>query len=313
MNIIHAKSPCCRIPVWYHGARRRYCSGCGRSWTLRKKRRGRKRKRYTGKHLISYFGTGVRKVSSYQLRQDLAYFTKHSSWPSLPQGRLIVVADAFYVRIAKKRLVVYLTLIRSINDNVAIIFPPTISEGAESYSGWRTHFATLSPQVNRRLVAAVCDGRVGLVALMRERNLVLQRCHFHLIARLQAKRSKLPSSFHYEEGLHLYRLTKTALTAPESDARPALRQLAGEARKASRGLRTVLSGFLLNYRDYRTYCRYPFLKLPRTTGTAESLIGSIRELLRWLRGMRTRAALERWLTAYLKYRRTVRCNFTQQN
>lgn len=312
MNIIHAKSSCCRVPVWHHGARRRYCSGCGRSWTLRKKRRGRKRRRYTGRYLISYFEKEPRKVSAYRLRQELEYFIEHSSWPSLPQEKLIVVADAFYVRIAKKRLTVYLTLIRPVSDGVAVILPPTIADGAESYAGWRAHFEAMSPKINRRLVAAVCDGRVGLIALFRERNLVLQRCHFHLLARLQLKRSKLPSSFHYEDGVRLYRLTKTALVASEPVANLALRQLAAETRIAPRGLRTVLSGFLLNYQDYRAYCRHPFLKLPRTTGSAESLIASIRDLLRRLRGLRTRAALGRWLTAYLKYRRTIRCN-SQQN
>ena len=313
MNIIHVKSSCCHLPVWHHGARRRYCSGCGRSWTLRKKRRGRKRsRRYNGKELIRYFATRARKVSVFSIRKELEYFLTHSSWPSVPKGRLIVVADAFYVRVAKKRLTVYLALVRPVHDKTAIIFPPTLADGVESYVGWRAHFATLPLDVSRRLIAAVCDGRVGLVALMRERNLILQRCHFHLLARIQIKRSKLPSSFHYEEGARLYHLARTALTMPESAARLALNELSAEARRAPRGLRTVLSGLVLNYKDYRAYCRYPLLNLPRTTGSAESLISSIRELLRRMRGVRTRGALERWLRAYLKYRRTIRCN-SQQN
>lgn len=185
-------------------------------------------------------------------------------------------------------------------------------ENVESYAGWQTHFATLPVSMIRRLVAAVCDGRTGLVALVRERNLLLQRCHFHLIARLQIKRSKRRSSRHYDEGIRLYRLLKTTLTASATVARVACRKLAVAARVAPRGLKTVLSGFIANYEDYRAYRRYPHLGLPTTTGSAESLISSVRELLRQLRGVRTRAALEHWVNAYLKYRRTIRCN-SQQN
>jgi hypothetical protein len=309
---IHVKSPCCHVPVWHHGVRRRYCPGCGRTWTIRKKRRGRKQKRRNGAALIRYFRGGARTTSLYTLRQELRFFLEHAPWPALPRGRLLVVADAFYARVEKRRLSVYLTLVRPLGSRVATILAPTIGEGAESYAGWRAHFETLPPSVLRRLTAAVCDGRTGLVALVRERRLVLQRCHFHLLARIQMKRSKLLTSQHYEEGVRLYRLATTVLTALEPAAHMARRQIAAEARRAPRGLRTVLSGFATHYADYRAYRTYPALELPTTTGAAESLIGSIRGLLRRLRGVRTRHALERWLWAYVKHRRTIRCN-SQQN
>lgn len=260
--------------------------------------------------MIRYLEYGVRTISAYRLRKELKYFLGYSLWQPIPRGRLVIIADAFYARVAKKRVTVYLTLVRPINDQVAIILPPTLGDNIESYAGWRTHFETLSSSINKRLVAAVCDGRMGLISLVRERNLILQRCHFHLLARLQIKRSKRPRSRHYQEGTRLYRLVKTALISPELVAQAARRELAIEARRAPHGLRTVLSGFVANYRDYRTYRRYPLLKLPTTTGSAESLISSIRELLRKLRGVRTRVALERWLNAYLKYRRTIGCKPT---
>ena len=310
MNIIHAKSPCCHTQVWRHGVRRRYCSACGRTWSLRKKRRGRKRNRCTGKALVRYFEHGNRRLSSYRLRKELEYFLAQSPWQPVPDGRLIIIADAFYARVAKKRVVVYLTLVRPVDSTEAIILPPTLGGSVESYAGWGAHFETLPAGIAQRLVAAVCDGRVGLVALVRERNLVLQRCHFHFLARLQVKRSKLPSSRNYAEGALLYRLAKAALVS-DADAETALCKLAAKARTAPSGLRTVLSGFVVNYADYLAYRRYPSLRLPTTTGSAESLVSSIRELLRQLRGVRTRAALEKWIRAYLKYCRTRRCNYQQ--
>ena len=261
---------------------------------------------------MRYFERGTRELSVYRLRQELEYFLAHSPRQPAPPGPLIVIADAFYARVAKKRLTVYLSLLRPVHGTEAVILPPTIREGAESYAGWRVHFAMLPPPIDKRLVAAVCDGRTGLVALVRERGLIVQRCHFHLIARLQIKRSKRRGSRHYAEGVRLYHLLKIARTAPAPAARVARDELGIEAHRAPRGLRTVLSGFVLNYADYRAYRRYPSLKLPITTGSAESLISSVRELLRQLRGVRTCAALERWVRAYLKYRRTIRCN-SQQN
>lgn len=307
MNKIHAKSPCCHAPVWQHGVRRRYCSSCGRTWSLRKKRRGRKRNRCTGKALVRYFKQGIRKLSSYRLRKELEHFLTRSPWQPVPDGQLIIIADAFYARVAKKRVVVYLTLVKTMNSAEAVILPPTFGDSVESYAGWRAHFETLPANITQRLVAAVCDGRMGLVALIRERNLVLQRCHFHFLARLQIKRSKRPSSRNYAEGAQLYRLAKAALI-PGADVRSVLRALATKARGTPPGLRTVLSGFVTNYADYLAYRNYPSLRLPTTTGAVESLVGSIRELLRQLRGVRTRAALEKWIHAYLKYCRTRRCN-----
>ncbi len=309
MNILHAKSSCCHAQIWHHGIRRRRCSECGRTWVVRKKRRGRKRNRCTGKKVIGYFEHRVRTVSKYQLRQELKYFLAHTPQQVVPlRKKLIVIADAFYARVEKKRVTVYITLIRPVDDSTAIILPPTLGGSVESYEGWRAHFGSVPPRITRRLVAAVCDGRTGLVALLREHDLVIQRCHFHFLARLQMKRSKLPSSRHYGEGVRLYHLAQAALTAPESVAKTARNKLVLEARGAPRGLRTVLSGFVVNYEDYRAYQRYPLLRLPRTTGSAESLISSIRDLLRQLRGVRTRVALEKWLIAYFKYRRTIQCN-----
>jgi len=310
MHKIHAKSSCCRARTWQHGARRRYCSGCGRTWSSRQKRRGRKRNRCTGRALVRYFEHGVRALSPYRLRRELEYFLAHSSSQPVPNGRLIVIADAFYARVAKKRIVVYLTLVRPVNSVEAVILPPTLGDSVESYAGWRAHFDTFPAGIAERLTAAVCDGRVGLVAVVRERNLVLQRCHFHFLARLQIKRSKRPSSRNYAEGTRLYRLAKVALI-PRASAHMALRKLAAEAQRAPPGLRTVLSGFVANHADYLAYRRYPSLRLPTTTGTAESLISSIRELLRRLRGVRTRTALEKWVGAYVKYCRTRRCNYQQ--
>jgi hypothetical protein len=267
--------------------------------------------RRTGAAVVPYFRGAPRAISTYRMRQEVRHFVARTPWPAAPPGKLIVIADAFYVHVSRHRLTVYLTLLKEVGTAIAVVTPPTILDGTESYLGWHAHFATLPHSVSRRLIAAVCDGRVGLLAVVRERNLILQRCHFHLIARIQIKRSKWRSSRHFAEGVRLYRLARTVLTARRVG--PALTTLIGEARRTdTRALKTILLGLAAHYPDYRAYLRYPRLTLPTTTGSAESLIGSIREMLRRMHGLRTQGALELWLTAYLKYRRTIRCN-SQQN
>src|SRR3989338_8675737 len=171
-----------------------------RSAIMRKWPEGRKRNRCTGQALLRYFKSGNSNLSAYRLRQELKYFLAYTQWQTVPSGQLIVIADEFYARVAKRRFTAYITLLRPVNGTEAVILPPTMHEGVETYMGWRSHFATLPKSVSRRLVAGVCDGRTGLIALFRERNLLLQRCHFHFIARLQIKRSKRRSSHHYEIG-----------------------------------------------------------------------------------------------------------------
>src|SRR5262245_9130522 len=40
MNLLHAKSPCCRAKIYRFGSRHRQCSLCKRTWSVRRKKRG---------------------------------------------------------------------------------------------------------------------------------------------------------------------------------------------------------------------------------------------------------------------------------
>src|SRR3989344_2520590 len=79
-------------------------------------------------------------------------------------------------------------------------------------------------------------------------------------------------------------------------------------------IRKVLSGFVSQYLDYRSYLKYPDLHLPTTNNTAESLASMIADLKRRMRGFPTFRSFERWIVALLKYKKTIACNgFHQQN
>lgn len=75
----------------------------------------------------------------------------------------------------------------------------------------------------------------------------------------------------------------------------------------SRELKNVLLGFVNHADDYRTYLRYPNLRLPVTNNTAETLVGLVEELGRRARGFRTINALQEWIIALVKVRKKIRC------
>ena len=75
----------------------------------------------------------------------------------------------------------------------------------------------------------------------------------------------------------------------------------------SRNFRSVLSGFIKHYKDYRTYLEFPLHLLPSTSNSAEHLVGLIRDLQYRARGFRTPDSLFSWVSGFCKYQKSVTC------
>lgn len=246
-----------------------------------------------------------------KLRRSLNLFLAQTPWPTLPQGeQLILIADAFIKQIEGRWHTAYIMILREVRGKDAVIAPPYVREGTETVDGWDKALETLPKSVKCRIQALVCDGHVGLVWYARWHNWLLQRCHFHLIARLQSRRSKWKQSRHREEGARIYAAVMRALTAPESaPIIPLLTEIENLAwDTTSPEIRGVLLGFVNNHADYRTYLRNPELHLPTTNNSAESLISMIKNIMHRARGFRTRTSLEKWIGAFIKEKKTIRCN-----
>lgn len=324
----HAKSPCCQAGVIRFGRRRRQCLLCRKTWRIRVKQRGRRAKRVSAELVSQYLrhelpslyalsrATGKnREALRIRLIRSRNTFLRGTSWPSLPMDvPLILIADAMVCEIEGAWFAVYLMLIRPVGESQAIIHEPYIAAGPETAVGWYAAFATIPDGTWHRIQAIVCDGHRGIVGYAKRSGWLVQRCHFHLIAAIQGRRSRWARSRHRAMGERLYRLVSSVLTAKDpATILPLLTELetiAWDTR--SRVLRKVLLGFVTHAEDYRTYLRHPELNLPRTSNTAEALISMIRHFCHRARGFSTRRSLEQWIAAIIKHKRTMTCNASRQ-
>lgn len=295
---------------------------------MRRKRRGRNQKREPVSFLLRYLRhelpslyalARLRKVSDDRLGRRLSRsrnaFLRKTPWPKLPSlGSLILVADAMVCSMGGTWWTVYLMLLRRPNEVQATIAVPYWRVGAETQLGWREALGTIPEAVHNRIRAVVCDGHVGLVNYAKWERWIIQRCHFHLIAAIQGRRSKRRWSRHRAEGTQLSQLVHAVLTGPEGTALlpilTALEELGWDTRSPQ--LRRIIAGFVNHYQDYRSYLIYPELQLPRTTNAVESLIGMVHSLRHRARGFRSINSLQQWTAALIKHKRTMTCNGYRQ-
>lgn len=329
MNKKHEKSVCCHEKSIHWGKKRRRCVRCGKTWSVWKKQRGRKKKRVDTKLARAFLNRDIASLSSIarkrncspahmqnMLKKSRDLFTLVTPWQPVPRGQLIMVADAVIEYVGSHWHTAYLMLVRATDDTESVILPPLIIRGTETADGWQQAIDSLQESVRKRVVALVCDGHNGLLTEAKWRGWLLQRCHFHLLARIQSRRSRWKIARHKAEAEKIFHHVRHILEHPnESELTESLSILEEIGWvSTSPEIRKVLSGFVRNFRDYRLYLKYPNLHLPTTNNTAESLASSIANLKYRMRGFPTLDSFTRWIIALLKFKKKVTCNgFHQQN
>lgn len=330
MKKLHAKSSCCNTRIINYGCRRRQCTNCRKTWRIREKRRGRKCTRGQIKLIRDFFNhaigsslarsqlknKGARSLQR-QLVRSRNLLCRVSKWPTLPNDYpLILVADAMVKCFRGKWYTTYFMLIRSPSDQYAVILPPIMLPGLEGQYEWQYTINTLPKVILANIKVLVCDGHRGLVNYAINRHWLIQRCHFHILSAIQGRRSRWARSRHRQEGKLVHSLTKEVLKSPVNrNFIKTLLKLENIALTTdSPELKRVLLGFIHYSKDYRTYLYYPELNLPRTSNSAESLIGCVESLLFRMRGVSDLKSLEKWIEAFIKHKRKIRCNgFYQPN
>lgn len=320
MSKKHAKSPCCGAQFIRYGGKRRQCVACKRTWTFRPKRRGRKPRRRTSEPVRKYLvhervplaresGRTSSAARSHKLRQERDAYNRRHTWAPVPSGPLIVIADAILRRMEGSLHTWFLILVRPVSGEDAVILPPLHLCGPETAAGWRAAFAAVPDSVLARVVALVSDGHTGLMSEALWRDWLVQRCHFHLLKALQARRSRWTSGRHRTEAVEVHALVSRVLLQETEDGLGAVLSRIEEIgwTTSSRVLRKVLLGFVTNAEEYRTYRAHPELKLPTTNNTAESLNALIQSLAGRARGFRTAASFNAWVIALCKERQTIKC------
>lgn len=321
MNKKHVKSPCCRAKIVKHGGKRRLCAKCEKAWTIRPKKRGRKARRMKAEPVRKYLknervpiskehraGTVVASRSA-RLRKERDAFNEKQSWRSIPDGPLILIADAIVKYHKGQWHTWFFMLARSVDGEDAVILPPYYAKGREVYSEWGNALETISPLVLERVKALVSDGHRGLTSEVAWRGWLIQRCHIHLIMAIQARRSRWAMSRKRSEGEEIFMMTNCVLKNPCAlEARNAISRIEEIGwLSSSKMLKKVLQGFVTSAEDYRTYLNHPELNLPTTSNTAESLNALVKNLSSRARGFRTVASLNAWIIALCKERGTIKC------
>jgi len=324
MRTKHAKSSCCQGKIISFGKRRRQCVVCRKTWRIRKKKCGRKQKRsdpifatkYLRHETPSLYAMGKdNKKEGYlkaHLRRSLDKLLLTTPWPKIPtQKPLIVIADAMMRSINHEMYSIYVILLRSINSSEALVTPPFIQKGRESWLGWQEAFGQLPESIMASIRALVADKHQGLRSVAKQNNWIFQGCHFHALAGLQGRWSRSRWSHHKEMGERIYKIATNILTNPNNELvkNRYIPDLIGIRKiTTSSRAKTILSGFIRDYQCYRAYLYHQELHLPRTSNAVESLNSGFQDLCFRARGFRTIPSLTKWIHAFLKQRQKVKCN-----
>lgn len=294
-----------------HGQRRKRCAVCGKTKTIRKRKRGRKVKRGSIFALKRYLSGKSTTVSSRYLCRARDTFNRNAAWPEIETlicPPYILMADALHIRTSKYRTFVHVMMILSPESGCAWLLPPHFDARGENLFTWQAAVDSIPRNILQNIKVLICDGKSGLLHIGRASGWLIQRCQFHLIARLQLKRSKYALSRHREEGVMLYELAKTVcMTTSKNELNESLSKLSLVAQSESnRYLKTIISGLVKNFIQYRTYLTHPKLNIPETTNPIESVNSLIRQLIRKMKGFENENSAREWIRALLKERKFVR-------
>jgi hypothetical protein len=325
---IHTKSPCCGASSRKFGDRRRQCGRCGTTWSVRVRKRGRKPIRASCQTSTTLLATGatVKQCSRaqgmtervYQLRarRSLEMLDMRSLYAAVPRkGNLILLIDGLWTHTDKRRVVVYLSGLKSVSGSRAYLLPPEVLPGAETRPKWKGVIESIPEPIKRRIVALVCDGLTGMTAYGYSQGWVVQRCQFHFIKTLERFKGT-KNRFVKEKDLRqeIYTLIRRALVAPEREVTQLyvrIERLAALER-CPKWVRFYVADFLRSRNEFRACILYPQFDIPATTSAMESACGIVRDRLYRSRGLRTLTSLKIWVNGLLYVKKSVTCNGRHQ-
>ena len=323
MNILHGKSPCCQARIYKFGGKRKQCSLCKKTWSIRQKKRGRKSKRVKPSLLDKVLGKGQkvahiadRKGSvgqpalSYQLKKAMTVKSRTNEYPI---GWLILIADALWFELDGQRWTLYLLAVRSTTGGLAYFLDPILLPGRESGVGWREAIGSIPADIDNRIVALVSDGFRGLCYLAKKKAWINQRCHFHLLAQFKVQLGLWKKMPDHPIRKEIYAMVCKLLKTKEHEIEYSenLYELL-TSNNCPHRYREVGMEFLRRLSEFRSYLEYPELHLPHTTGCLESFNKIIRDRCKYAR---TPKSLRLRAISLTRVRTTITCNHIdfQQN
>ena len=325
----HAKSACCHARVIRYGNRRRQCIRCNQTWSIRKKKRGKKRLRKNYSLITSTIGEslpakavwkrrtaislpGLRK----RMRYTIAAIAMRPRHDRFRHYSYALVMDGLRFLFKGKPWTLYVIAAKPVTHNIALFLDPILIEGDEGARNWRKALDTLPRGLKKRVSAMVSDGFQGSGRIAKERGWIHQRCHFHLMYSLKNRLGRRRSTV---KAKHIREMIYRAVCNMITDTNT--RRIGSYARTLHRCMRNprcpktlvmIIHDFLREFRSFRSYLTYPHLRLPTTTGTVESM----NKILRASCGtVNTPYALQKRAITTIRLRRKLTCNgkIYQQN
>lgn len=321
----HTKSPCCDSKISRFGKRRRQCTKCKKTWSIRKKKRGRpnlrinnnliKRvlvDRYTVRQLAERRGMISVPTARYRFRKSVSSFITSPRIFPIRNGPLLLLADGMRFQFKEKIWVLYLTAIKPCNEAIAYFLDPILIPGNEGASRWEHVFAVIPQAIKSQICGIIVDNLNGMKKIAQKNGWKLQLCHFHMIYKLQFHRRgqrRTLKGHHVRE--KIYDLIRHVLELPEGEifdaAVASLRKQVLSDCGTSR-MQSVLREFLNRLENYRAYRYYPELNFPTTTNVMESMGSNIRNLLRRNKSANNPKSLLTWSTAFIRLNFKFVCN-----
>lgn len=310
----HVKSPCCGVKAVRFGGKRRQCPLCKSTWRIRPARRGRKPRRFKANYLAKVFNRGfrVKNIPTTQpiipdavrkrFDKALDQFVARPRHLLLPEGPLILLADAQWHKFNHKMWTLYFLAIKPAGKDKAALLDPILRSGTENAAAWEQIIEELPKEAKNRIVAFVSDGLRGLKRIPHRYGWVHQRCNFHLIAELAKRRGKRQATPGREGRERIFQTVLELLQTEATTRIPLLKQdlcrLIAEHDCPSR-LRMIAKDFLRNFTLFRAWLAYPEMGLPNTVGIMESLNSRVR---RKSVTVRTPESWHKWAVAAVRHK-----------
>ena len=326
MNSKHAKSPCCGASIRRFGQRRRQCTACQRTWTIRPRKRGRPGRRldltllrrvfvegFTLCQLAGRHGRGEAPAYRKRFRHALQRFVRLPAPQVIPAGPLVLLIDGVWFQFGGRPWVLYLMALKACRDRHAVFLDPLLLPGTEHVSHWARALAALPPAALSRIHALVADNLPGLRPLAATHGWTLQLCHFHLLLKLEAVRRgrrarTLRGGSVREELIQLVRDVLDLPPGPRWHRTVAALQHRARGDCGTQRIQMMVRECLRNLACYRAYRDYPTLALPRTTNSVEAMGCLLRDLFRRTRAGSTPRSVLLWATAFIRLHPTITCN-----
>jgi hypothetical protein len=246
---------------------------------------------------------------SHRFRKQLEIFlARPMSYPS-DIHEYVLVVDAVWYSFKGKRWTIYLLAVKPRSKDIVFLLDPIMLRDRESVTGWEQAIATIPDCIRKRIDGFVSDNLTGLSTVADRHGWIHQLCHFHLLKEVWRRlgRRRPDHTTHTDIRERVYACLRILLSAHDREAGRATHELASLARDSHcpAKLRMIIHTTLRQEHRYRAYRSHPYLTLPTTTGIMESLGAQVRKRTSKLN---TPEAVERWAKAYVRMKKTMKCN-----